>query len=142
MSKKQTGFTLIEVIVALALFSVSILVLTQSFLNGLICKTTIVKEDDRPFLYQMIRSELNRLERNQVPSSHTIFCPDNKTSFEWQGKVTFVNLRNLYQVNVCIKGEGETVIFYVRRPDWMTSEEQASVDCVQEDADREDIKSE
>ena len=58
MVNKHRAFTLMEVIVALSLFAISILVLTQSFLNGLICKTQLSKEDFRPLLYQTIRSEL------------------------------------------------------------------------------------
>ena len=112
MKKKQTGFTLVEVIVALALFAVSVLVLTQSFLNGLICKTTLAKEDDRPFIYQMIRSDLNRLKRDQVPSNHAVVLPDNKTRIEWQGKVAFADMINLYQVNVRIKNDTEDIVFY------------------------------
>lgn len=131
MKSKQTGFTLIEVIVALALFAVSALVLTQSFLNGLICKSTIAKEDERPFVYQMIRSDLNRLKRDQVAASHVFFGPDNKAKFEWQGKIMFADVLNLYQVNVRIKGEEEDIIFYVRRPDWMNSAEMALIKQIQ-----------
>ena len=131
MKAKQTGFTLIEVIVALALFAVSVLVLTQSFLNGLICKTTLAKEDDRPFLYQMIRSDLNRLKRDQVPARHTVVYPDNKTKVEWEGKVIFADLINLYQVNVRIKNDPEDIVFYIHRPDWMTSSEKAQANRVQ-----------
>lgn len=137
MKGKQTGFTLIEVIVALALFAVSVLVLTQSFLNGLICKTTLTKEDDRPLIYQMIRADLNRLKRNQVSARHAIFLPDNETKIEWQGNVTFADIINLYRVNIRIKNDAEDIVFYVRRPDWMTSTEKELVKRVQNENQKE-----
>ena len=137
MQKKQTGFTLIEVIVALALFAVSVLILTQSFLNGLICKTTIAKEDDRPFLYQMIRSDLNRLKRDQVPNKHKIVFLDNKTNVEWQGQVVFADIMNLYQVNVRIGNDTEDTIFYIRRPDWMNETEKAWVKRIKQENKQE-----
>ena len=141
MKEKQTGFTLVEVIVALALFAVSVLVLTQSFLNGLICKTTLAKEDDRPFIYQMIRSDLNRLKRDQVPSNHAVVLPDNKTKIEWQGKVAFADMINLYQVNVRIKNDTEDVVFYIRRPDWMTATEKDLIKRLQNE-NKKEIKDE
>lgn len=137
MNEKQTGFTLVAVIVALALFAVSVLVLTQSFLNGLICKTTLAKEDDRPFIYQMIRSDLNRLKRDQVPARHAVVLPDNKTRIEWQGNVAFADIINLYQVKVRIKDDAEDIVFYIRRPDWMTATEKDLIKRMQNENKKE-----
>ena len=121
--KKLQAFTLIEVIVALALFAISILVLTQSFLNGLICKTQLSREDFRPLLYQIIRSELKSMQREKVASDHTIYYPDNETKASWNGSVEFTGIWNLFKVNVQLKGEEERMIFLLHQANWMTQQE-------------------
>ena len=112
-----------EVIVALSLFAVSILVLTQSFLNGLICKTQLSKENLQPLLYQIIRSELKHMKREQVAADHTIYYLDNETKNIWNGAVEFTGVWNLFKVSVQIKGEEEKETFLLHQPKWMTKQE-------------------
>lgn len=123
MLKKRQAFTLMEVIVALSLFAISILVLTQSFLNGLICKTQLAREDLHPLLYQMIRSELKNIQREQVVLDHTIYYPDNETKLSWSGSVEFTGMWNLFKVDVHIKSEDERITFWIHNPKWMTKQE-------------------
>ena len=127
MYRKHQAFTLMEVIVALSLFAISILVLTQSFLNGLICKTQLNKEDFRPLLYQIIRSELKHMPRDQVASDHTVYYPDNKTKTAWSGSIEFTGTWNLFKANIQLKGEDEKIVFLIHRPDWMTKQEKAEI---------------
>ena len=112
-----------EVIVALSLFAISIMVLTQSFLNGLICKTQLSKEDLRPLLYQIIRGELKSMERDKVASDHIVYYPDNETKMSWNGSVEFTGTWNLFRVNVQLKGDDEKMVFLVHNPNWMTKQE-------------------
>ena len=121
--KKHQAFTLMEVIVALSLFAVSILVLTQSFLNGLLCKTQLGKEDFRPLLYTIIRNELKQIQREKVMADHVVYYPDNETKISWNGSVEFTGIWNLFNVNVQIKGEDEKINFLIHRQDWMTKQE-------------------
>ena len=121
--KKYQAFTLMEVIVALSLFAISILVLTQSFLNGLICKTQLNKEDFRPLLYQIIRGELKSMEREKISADHIIYYPNNETKISWNGAAEFTGIWNLFKVNVQFKGEDEKMIFLVHQPKWMTKQE-------------------
>ena len=123
MIRKYQAFTLMEVIVALSLFAISILVLTQSFLNGLICKTQLSKEDFRPLLYQIIRSELESMPREKVASDHAVYYPNNETKMSWNGSVEFTGTWNLFKVNVQLKGEDERMVFLVHQPKWMTKQE-------------------
>ena len=116
-----------EVIVALSLFAISILVLTQSFLNGLICKTQLSREDFSPLLYQIIRSELNHMKRENVASDHIIYYPDNETKKSWSGSVEFTEAWNLFKVNVQLKGEDEKMVFLIHNPNWMTKQEKMSI---------------
>lgn len=125
MVKKCRAFSLMEVIVALSLFAISILVLTQSFLNGLLCKTQLGKEDLHPLLYQIIRSELKRMQREQVMQDHTVYYPDNETKISWNGSVQFTGTLNLFSVNVQIKEEGENIEFLIHNPKWMTQQEKS-----------------
>lgn len=123
MNRKCRAFTLMEVIVALSLFAISIMVLTQSFLNGLICKTQLSKEDLRPLLYQIIRGELKSMERDKVASDHTVYYPDNETKMSWNGSVEFTGTWNLFKVNVQLKGDDEKMVFLIHNPNWMTKQE-------------------
>ena len=123
MYRKHQAFTLMEVIVALSLFAISILVLTQSFLNGLICKTQLSKEDFRPLLYQIIRGELKSMPREKVVSDHTVYYPNNETKMSWNGSVEFTGTWNLFKVNIQLKGEDERIVFLVHQPKWMTKQE-------------------
>ena len=128
--KKQSGFTLIEVIIALALFAVSITGLTQSFTNGLLCKTKLPKgNNDEAFCLQLIRTQLMQMKREEVEQTHTFCLPDNKTQIGWSGKVAFCKVVNLYRVAVQIRNskDRDNRFFFVHRPDWMTSEEKAAV---------------
>ena len=136
----QSGFTLIEVIVALTLFSISILVLTQSFVNGLMCKNNLSKENTRPLVCHLIRDELKQLERDNVAVSHTFFLPDNQTKISWQGSVEFCEVSSLYKVKVKIKELDEDFTFWISRPDWMTTQEKATVLSFVQKEEREDVE--
>ena len=127
MIKKYRAFTLMEVIVALSLFAISILILTQSFLNGLICKTQLSKEDFRPLLYQIIRSELKQLPREKVVVDHVVYYPNNETKMSWNGSVDFTGVWNLFKVSVQLKGEDERMVFLIHRQDWMTKQEKSEI---------------
>lgn len=116
-----------EVIVARSLFAISIMVLTQSFLNGLICKTQLRKEDQRPLLYQIIRGELKSMKRDKVASDHIVYYPDNETKMSWNGSVEFTGTWNLFKVNVQLKGDNEKMVFLIHDPDWMTKQEKQEV---------------
>lgn len=121
--KQNKGFTLLEILVALALFSVSVLILTQSFINGLLCKNTLSKENTHPFILQMIRSELQQMKRDDVKSQHHFSLPDNKTQISWQATENFSQIANLYRIQVSIKEDKEQITFFIRHPDWMTQNE-------------------
>ena len=127
MKVKRKGFSLVEVIAALTLFAISVLVLTQSFLNGLLCKTNLTKENHQPFIYTCVRNVLETEKRDKIASDHALFFPDNKTQLSWKGSVTFSNVLNLFQVEVHIKDLDDTSVFWVRRPDWMSNTEKMSV---------------
>lgn len=128
--KEQSGFTLVEVIVALALFAVSITALTQSFTNGLQCKTKLPKgNNDEAFYLSLIRTQLMQLKREEIEQTHAFCLPDNRTQIGWSGKAAFCKVMSLYRVTVQIRDnkERKNEIFFIHRPDWMTSEEEAAV---------------
>ncbi len=43
---RETGFTLIEITVALAIFAMSVVILSQGFLNALTCQSLFMKQND------------------------------------------------------------------------------------------------
>lgn len=121
---------MIEVIVALTLFAISSMVLTQSFVNGLLCKTTLSREDVRGLKFELIRSALLKLPRNKIRENHHFYLTDNQTKFSWEGEESFCDVLNLYKVKVEVvfeENEKDTFYFFVRRPDWMTNEEKQKV---------------
>ena len=135
------GFTLIEVIIALSLFAVSVMVLTQSFVNGLSLKASLKHESKQPLMYEMIRASLLQMKRESVPSTHKFVYPASEDGFSWQGKVEASDWPSLFKVIVKIDGELEEELFWVRRPDWVSeSEVQQYASKILNEPEREDVK--
>ncbi len=135
------GFTLIEVIIALSLFAVSVMVLTQSFVNGLSLKASLKHESKRPLMYEMIRASLLQMKRESVTSTHKFFYPASEEGFSWQGKVETANWLSLFKVIVKVDGESEEELFWLRRPDWVSeSEAQLYMSEILNESEREDVK--
>ena len=135
------GFTLIEVIIALSLFAVSVMVLTQSFVNGLSLKASLKHESKRPLMYEMIRASLLQMKRESVPSTHKFVYPESEDGFSWQGKVEASDWPSLFKVIVKIDGESEEELFWLRRPDWVSdSEAQLYASKILNEPEREDVK--
>lgn len=135
------GFTLIEVIIALSLFAVSVMVLTQSFVNGLNLKASLKHESKRPLMYEMIRASLLQMKRESVTSTHKFFYPASEEGFSWQGKVETANWLSLFKVIVKVDGESEEELFWLRRPDWVSeSEAQLYMSESLNESEREDVK--
>jgi prepilin-type N-terminal cleavage/methylation domain-containing protein len=122
-SGASAGFTLIEVVIALALFAISLLVLSQSFVNGLMCKYALTKENPQPFMLEIIRFSLQRIQRDQVPKRHQFCLPDNKTEVYWSGQVSLTRLLGLYRVQVKVNHEESLYEFWLYRDDWITQSE-------------------
>ena len=135
------GFTLIEVIIALSLFAVSVMVLTQSFVNGLSLKASLKHENKRPLMYEMVRASLLQMKRESVPSTYKFVYPTSEESFSWQGKVETSDWPSLFKVIVKIDGESEEELFWVRRPDWVSEAEvQQYASKILNEPEREDVK--
>ena len=135
------GFSLIEVIIALSLFAVSVMVLTQSFVNGLSLKASLKHESKRPLMYEMIRTSLLKMSRESVASTHKFTYPASEEGFSWQGKVETADWPSLFKVIVKIDGESEEELFWLRRPDWINeSELQMYISKVLNKPEQEDVK--
>jgi hypothetical protein len=114
---------LIEVVIALALFAVSVLMLSQSFVNGLICKRALMQGDSKCLALDTIRYTLNKIKRGQVSSNHAFYLPDCTDPMQWQGNVRLTPYLGLYNVEVSIQNEECKYNFWVRRKDWITQSE-------------------
>ena len=135
------GFTLIEVIIALSLFAVSVMVLTQSFVNGLSLKANLKHDSKRPLMYEMIRASLLQMKRESVSSTHKFVYPASEDGFSWQGKVETSVWPSLFKVIVKIEGESEEELFWLRRPDWVSETEvQQYASKILNEPEREDVK--
>ena len=121
----KRAITLIEVVVALSLFAVSILLLSQGFINGLMCKRTLFSNSPRALYFDVVRCSLGKLKRDQVASSHSFYLPDrSEESVQWSGAVETTPFLGLYRIAVKFKGDEESYDFYMRRKDWITQSEQ------------------
>jgi prepilin-type N-terminal cleavage/methylation domain-containing protein len=117
------GFTLLEVLVALSVFALSALMLTQTFSNALLCKINFEKGGAPSLQLQGIREALMRLSRDAVEKTQVLYEPGNKQQIRWQGKVQFSLRPNLFYVDVRVQGSRQTERFFVYRSDWMTTAE-------------------
>ncbi|MDR0647190.1 MAG: prepilin-type N-terminal cleavage/methylation domain-containing protein [Puniceicoccales bacterium] len=120
---KRSAFTLIEVVIALALFAVSVLMLSQSFVNGLICKRALTQGDSKCLTLDTIRYALGKIKRGQISSNHTFYLPDCADTIQWQGNVQLTPYLGLYNVEVKIQNEDCKYSFWVRRREWITQSE-------------------
>jgi hypothetical protein len=111
------------VVIALALFAVSVLMLSQSFVNGLICKRALMQGDSKYLALDTIRYTLSKIKRGQVSSNHAFCLPDCTDPIRWQGNVQLTPYLGLYNVEVGIQNEDCKYNFWVRRKDWITQSE-------------------
>lgn len=123
----KQGFTLIEVTVALAIFALAAVALTQSFLGGLFSlenfKFDDSKEDSLMFVYSKVIALKERSELEKGGSIQTI---ENGLA-KWNATIEKTEVLELYKVNITVTFEEEKILklirpheeeFYLYRPKW------------------------
>jgi prepilin-type N-terminal cleavage/methylation domain-containing protein len=100
MRRKHHAFSLIEIMVALTVFSISIVVISQSFTNGLLCRINSEKKDpfeaDLPFLRKQIL-DITDVAKIKEGGSVKGIVTGNVT---WKGVVVKTNIVNLFKLDV------------------------------------------
>lgn len=137
MSSRQTvtGFSLIEVVVALALFAMASVVLTSSFVNALLAREHGQSNDLRHADIRAVRMQL-LLEPNldDAESGDRYETLENGTA-SWEASIEPTNVIDLFEVQLMIEfsepQEGQdashTESLYLLRPTWSEAGERSDL---------------
>ncbi|MFB3895033.1 MAG: prepilin-type N-terminal cleavage/methylation domain-containing protein [bacterium] len=100
-SKLQSGFTLLEVIVAMVIVVIGLILISQTFSTGLRAVRVSDKATVARFLAEQKLTELELEDFSTLQSTSGDFGTDYP-EFTWQEEVATTNLDNLLQVNLTI----------------------------------------
>lgn len=131
MKKMKKGFTLVEVTVALALFGIAVVVLTQSFLGGMFSLESFnfdkPEDDALIFIHDQVISQA----KQSIENGGSINTVTHGVA-KWGGTVQSTSVFELYKVILNVSFEGDksslkpknyTQTFYLYRPEWAESAE-------------------
>lgn len=134
-SHKQIGFSLIEVVVALAIFAMAAVVLSDTFVNALLARERGVSNDALNRDIRAVRMQLllepNREDAEDGGDYETL----NNGSANWEAEIEPTNVVDLFKVNFRIefmKPQDERAAdyqetLYLLRPTWSESDERADL---------------
>jgi len=125
---EKRAFSLIEVVVALALFAIASVVLTQSFLGGLISLEKFDFNDVRNQALNTVYVHILSIEdRNQVLSGGD-FTTIGDIPVSWNASIDPTEVADLFDVKVTLNFTDKTLFphsnvpvteqFYLFRPEW------------------------
>lgn len=102
----RTGFTLIEVLVALAIFAFSGLMLASAYVNVLSAHQTALRREDLAPDLRLVREAL-RAEpvREKVEAWNDLTLPDDRSA-RWQATLTATPVADLFDVALEIEFTG------------------------------------
>jgi len=123
---KSQGFSLIEVTIALAIFTTAVLVLTQGMLNGLTCTQSLVPEKLDFESIAFVRKQVLATKKiKSLEDGGAVETPFHGKS-KWEAEVTEADLLDLFKVTIRMEFEeplsnnkttfSETL--YALRPSW------------------------
>jgi len=131
----RTGFSLIEVVVALAIFAMAAVVLTETFVNSLLAREKGVSNDARNRDIRDVRMQLllepNREDAEEGDTYKTL----SNGSARWEAEIKPTNVIDLFQVQLRIEFEepqdAQKVSYletlYLLRPTWSESDERSDL---------------
>ena len=101
----QPGFTLVEVTVALSVFAIAVVVLTQSFVNTLVSLDSTETETDLQADIRFVRSQaLTVADREAFEEGDEITTLTNGTA-RWYAIIESTQVSDLFQVQLTIELE-------------------------------------
>jgi general secretion pathway protein I len=101
------GFTFLEVIVALAIFAVTGVVLASAYLNVLGAQQAALQRDTRAADLRLVRQALcTEASLDKVTAWNDLPLPDDRTA-RWRATVTATNIADLFDVALEINVSGE-----------------------------------
>ena len=143
----QSGFSLIEVVVALALFAMAAVVLTDTFVNALLARERSVVNDAYNRDIRAVRMQLLLEADREAAEDGGVYETLTNGAANWEASIEPMNIVDLFQVNLRIEFQEpqsdqeasyeETL--YLLRPTWSESDERSEL--LQEKKDAiEDIR--
>jgi len=126
--KAKKGFTLVEVTVALAIFGIAVVVLTQSFLGGMFSLESFKFDSTNDDALMFVYDKVIPLAKSDIETGGSITTPNNGVA-KWSGSVKTTSTLELYKVIINVsfeekkpgtptKSKTYTEEFYLYRPQW------------------------
>ena len=125
---KKIGFSLIEVMVALVLFSLSIALLTNSYMNAVLAKENNKNSQNENAFIAWAKDFITTIEdKDKLLQGGELTLPSNE-QIQWSAEINETENLDLFSLMIQIeKGENEPIKsalrFYLLRPEWSESEE-------------------
>lgn len=125
--KMKKGFTLVEVTVALAIFGIAVVVLTQSFLGGMFSLESFKFDNSREEALRFIYNRVIRLEKRGEVEKGGVIETIDVGEVKWEARVEPMEVEKLYRIGVRVFFQNEKNAakskeyleeFYVYRPGW------------------------
>lgn len=125
-SRRARAFTLIEVLVALAILALAAIVLGAAYANTLGAHRTVAQRASGGSAMDFLRDQiLNEPEREKVEKGGDLSLPDDRR-LRWETKVEEVAVPDLFKVTVTTRTSGGTMkteeealeTLMVLRPTW------------------------
>lgn len=129
--KIKKGFTLVEVTVALAIFGIAVVVLTQSFLGGMFSLESFKFDSTEDEALMFVYDKVLVLSKADIENGGSITTANNGVA-KWTGSVKTTSTLELYKVIInvsfeqkkpSIKPKTFTEEFYLYRPKWSEAAE-------------------
>ena len=135
LPRTEPGFSLIEVVVALALFAMASVVLTSSFVNALLAREHGQSNDLRHADIRAVRMQLLLEPNIDDAEDGDRYDTLNNGTANWQASIEPTNVIDLFEVQLSIEfsepqeeqAATHTESLYLLRPTWSESDERSDL---------------
>lgn len=129
-ARPRQGFSLIEVLLAMALFAVSMYLITQSFTNTFIALDTLQNNNDTESNARLVRQHVFTInERDKLEDGGEFPLPNGEKA-NWDIEITESNLVDLFRCELTITfkdSEPQTSEHWLLRPAWSEEAERKTL---------------
>ena len=124
------GFTLIEVLVGLAIFALAALLLAAAYVNTLTAYATVARRNEHAQDWKLVYvSLLAEPDREIIEKGGELILPDNRRA-RWSAQITPTPVADLFQVSLQCDVTGtamtapwsQAMSFMLLRPTWSESD--------------------